>query len=62
MDETMREFPKIRAQGLGSLRNKGLPYVGGGGFLIIRVLLFRVLYQGPLFSATPMSPDVLSSC
>ena len=52
MDETMREFPKIRAQGLGSLRNKGYLTLGGG-VLIIRVLLFRVLYQGPLFFGNP---------
>ena len=25
------------------------------GVLIIRILLFRVLYEGPLFSETPMS-------
>ena len=34
-----REFPKI-----------GVPYLG---VLIIRILLFRVLYKGPLFSETP---------
>ena len=33
------EFPKIR-----------VPYFG---VLIIRILLFRVLYSGPLFSETP---------
>ena len=36
---TIREFPKIRGTYLGS---------------IIRILLFRVLYQGPLFSETPI--------
>ena len=35
------EFPKIRE-----------PYFG---VLIIRILLFEVLYQGPLFSETPIS-------
>ena len=34
------EFPKIR-----------VPFLG---VLIIRILLFRVLYQGPLFSETPI--------
>ena len=37
----MWEFPKI-----------GVPYFG---VLIIRVLLFRLLYSGPLFSETSMS-------
>ena len=37
----MWEFPKIR-----------VPYLG---VLMIRILLFRVLYWGPLFSETPMS-------
>ena len=36
----MWEFPKI-----------GVPYFG---VLIIRILLFRVLHLGPLFSETPM--------
>ena len=36
------DFPKIRA-----------PYFG---VLIIRILLFRVLYWGPLFSETPPPP------
>ena len=35
-----REFPKI-----------GVPYLG---VLTIRILLFRVLYWGPLFSETPI--------
>ena len=34
------EFPKL-----------GVPYFG---VLIIRILLFRVLYQGPIFSETPV--------
>ena len=34
-------FPKIR----------GVPYFG---VLIIRILLFKVLHQGPLFSETPI--------
>ena len=40
MDFAMWEFPKI-----------GVPYFG---VLIIRILLFRVLYWGPRFSETPM--------
>ena len=36
---TLREFPKI-----------GVPYFG---VLITRILLFRVLYWGPLLSETP---------
>ena len=36
----------------GSFRKYGVPYFG---VLIIRILLFRVLYQGPLFSETPKS-------
>ena len=35
----------------GSFRTQGVPYFG---VLIVRILLFRVLYQGPLFSETPM--------
>ena len=35
----------------GSFRKLGAPYFG---VLIIRILLFRVLYLGPLFSETPM--------
>ena len=31
----------------------GVPYYNLG-VLIIRILLFRVLYQGPLFSETPI--------
>ena len=34
-----------------SFRKLGLPYFG---VLIIRILLFRVLYQDPLFSETPL--------
>ena len=36
-----RKFPKI-----------GVPHLG---VLIVRILLFRVLYWGPLFSETPVS-------
>ena len=39
----IREFPKI-----------GVPYFA---VLIIRILLFRVLYLGPLFSETPTYPS-----
>ena len=35
----------------GSFRKLGLPYLG---IFVIRTLLFRVLYQGPLFSETPI--------
>ena len=35
---------------LGSFRKLGVPYFG---VLMIRILLFRVLYWGPLFSETP---------
>ena len=35
----------------GSFRKLGVPYFG---VLIIRILLFRVLYWGPLFSETPI--------
>ena len=34
----------------GSFRKLGVPYFG---VLIIRILLFRVLYEGSLFSKTP---------
>ena len=40
----MWEFPKIRATLFG--------------VLIIRILLFEVLYQGPLFSETPTYGDL----
>ena len=36
----------------GSFRRLGVPYFG---FLMRRILLFRVLYYGPLLSETPMS-------
>ena len=36
----------------GSFRNLGVPYFG---VLIIKILQFRVLYSGPLFSETPIS-------
>ena len=42
------QFPKIR-----------VPYLG---VLIIRILLFRVLYWGPLFSETPTSSVLASPC
>ena len=35
----------------GSFRKLGVPYFG---VLIIRILLFGVLYQGPLVSETPI--------
>ena len=38
----------------GSFRNLGVPYFG---VLIIRILLFRVLYSGPLFPVTPKSSE-----
>ena len=40
----------------GSFRTLGIPYFG---VLIVRIVLFRVLCSGPLFSETPMSPPVL---
>ena len=36
----------------GTFRKLGVPYFG---VLIIRILLFRLLYWGPLFSETPLS-------
>ena len=41
------DFPKIR-----------VPYFG---VLMLRILLFRVLYQDPLLSETPMKLTCLSS-
>ena len=41
----------IQGLGFGSFRKLGVPYFG---VLIIRILLFRVLYSGPLFSETPI--------
>ena len=35
----------------GSFRKLGVPYLG---VLIVRILLFRVLYLGPLFSEIPI--------
>ena len=35
----------------GGFRKWGVPYFG---VLIVRILLFRVLHQGPLFSETPI--------
>ena len=50
---------------VGSFRKLGVPYLG---VLIIRILLFRVLYRGPIFSETlkwqsykPLNCDV-GSC
>ena len=40
------------SKGCGSFRKLAVPCFG---VLIIRILLFRVLYWGPLFSETPMS-------
>ena len=37
---------------LGISENQG--YLSFGGVLIIEILLFRVLYWGPLFSETPI--------
>ena len=37
---------------MGSFRKLGVPYLG---VLIIRILLFGVLYEGPLFPETPIS-------
>ena len=39
----------------GVSENTGLPYFG---VLIIRILLCRVLYEGPLFSETPIRVNV----
>ena len=39
--------PPVTVGSYGSFRKFGLPYFG---VLIIRILLFRVLYYGPLFS------------
>ena len=36
---------------MGVSENRGIPYFG---VLMIRILLFRVLYWGPLFSETPI--------
>ena len=53
----MWEFPKIRGT-LGFFRGilREFPTIRGTlfGVLVIRVLLLRVLYKGPLFSETPM--------
>ena len=42
----------------GGFRQLGVPYLG---VLIIRTLLFKVLYLDPLFSETPMSQHSLKS-
>ena len=42
----------IRRRGYGSFPKQGVSYFG---VLKIRILLFRVLYQGPLFSETLVS-------
>ena len=44
-------YPKGPMQLYGSFRKFGVPYFG---VLIIRILLFRVVYQVPLFSETPI--------
>ena len=36
---------------MGVFRKLEVPYFG---ILIVRILLFRVLYEGPLFSETPI--------
>ena len=41
---------KPEISGNGSFRKLGVPYFG---VLVIRILLFRVLHEGPLFSETP---------
>ena len=46
-----KRFDTQTLQEYGSFRKLGVPYFG---VLIIRILLFRVLYQGPLFSETPI--------
>ena len=38
-------------KGFGAFRKLGVPYFG---VFIIRILLFRVLFSGPLFSETPI--------
>ena len=45
------EVSVMKDLGCGSFPNLGVPYFG---VLIIRILLFRVLYKGPLFSETPV--------
>ena len=42
----------------GSFRKLGVPYLG---VLIMRILLCRVLYSGPLFSETPYGFKTLDS-
>ena len=55
--DASRPMPRLRSpfgqKQLGSFRKLGVPYCG---VLIIRILLFRVLCWGPLFSETPTSP------
>ena len=41
----------IKSLGLLIYENLGVPYIG---VLIIRILLFRVLCEGPIFSETPI--------
>ena len=52
MSQTPGDFPSFLAliPRNGSFRKLGVPYLG---VLIIRILLFRVLYESPLFSETP---------
>ena len=45
----------IKGLGLGSFRKLGVPYLG---VLIVRILLLRMLYSGPLFSETPKCADL----
>ena len=40
---------------MGVSENKGIPYFG---VLIIRILLIRILYEGPLFWETPVCPSL----
>ena len=50
----------FRVEGLGrygSFPIQGVPYFG---VLIIRILLFRVLYSGPPISETPILPENLN--
>ena len=56
----MRQLRRAQSSGVfrvpyGSLRKLGVPYLG---VPTIRILLFRVLYKGPLFSETPKSPSL----
>ena len=49
---SVRAFSRLWAAfKFGSFRKLGIPYFG---VIITRILLFRVLYWGPLFSETPI--------